>query len=379
MGDCFAKYSFLDHSYDTDQRFQKICKQLCAHNQWIRSVLIFTPKQQVEGISYDKLVVTCGDDEMLKLWNIPEGNNISKFRLGFMMNCLEELNYTENGVEKQHFIIGGEQGKLIIYDYTTNTVLKDLVGSTRNILCIKVLPDKKNPTSKHSIIVTSNSRGEVRFWNWQKGQTIHRIRHGIQPVQGLCVWEHLPFGKSTPFRMIVNSYENRVNVWSPTNRSIRKIKQFSEHTDWVRSVICKTIQDTRSKNEVRVPTASMLVSAGDDNTIRFWNIRSGNCLRILQAHNSAIIYMEMFKNNLLSCESEGRIAVTQLENMKTYYIATGLSFDYYKGLSVKHNDENDEAYLGVIGSCPKKSSYHYLNLYKGRVEGQNMVFDIPEG
>ena len=379
MGDCFARYDFLDHSYDTDERFQSICKQLCAHNMWIRSVLIFAPKQKVDDVFYDKLIVTCGDDETLKLWNIPEGKNISKFRLGFMMNCLEELNYTENDVEKQHFIIGGEQGKLIVYDYATNTVLKDLVGSNRNILCIKVLPNKKNPTSKHSIIVTSNSRGEVRFWDWQKGLTIHRIRHGIQPVQGLCVWEHLPFGQSTPFRMIVNSYEHKVNVWSPGSKSIRKIKQFAEHTNWVRSVVCRTVQDTRSQNEVRMPTASMLVSAGDDNTIRFFNIRNGNCLRILQTHSSGIIYMEMFKNNLISCESCGRIAVTQLEDMKTYYIATGLSFDYYKGLSVKQDEDKNEAYLGVVGSSPKRSSYHFLNIYRGKVVGQNMVFDVPQG
>ena len=373
MGDCFAQYPFLDVSYDTDERYQKVCKQLCAHNMWIRSVLIFSPKHPINDIMYPKLVATCGDDEYFKLWDVQTTYNVAKYRLSFVMNCIEELNYTENDTSKQLFVIGGEFGRLIVYDYSTNTIVKELTGSSRNILSIKVLPNKQNPNSKNSVIISGNSRGEVRFWNWQKGTTIHRIKLGISPVQGLCYWGNpASEGMKNVPQMVMNTYEHRINIWR-TAKVMRKVKQISEHTNWVRSLLLKTV---RQPGEGKRISTTVIVSSGDDNTIRFFNLRSGACLRILEAHSSGVIHMEMFMNSLLSCESCGRIAVTQLETMKTYYIATGLCFDYYKGFSIECNDNNNEAYLSVVGSSPKKSSYHFLNIYRGKVVDQRMVFDI---
>jgi len=376
MGDCFARYPFLDVSYDVDEKYQKSCQQLCAHNMWIRSVSIFNPKHKINDVLYDKLIVTCGDDEYLKLWGAEDGNNIGKNKIGFGMNCLEELCFMD-GTMKQYFVIGGELGNLIIYDYSTNTIVKNLTGSTRNILSVKVLPNKKDPLSKYSLIVTGNSRGEVRFWNWQKGACIHKIYFGIQPVQGLNVWEHIPQSKNKGFKMILNSYEHKVSLWNTSSKTIRKVKQFSQHTNWVRTIICQTIQKKQEVNE-KGSSVNILISAGDDNTIRFFNMINGACLGMIQTHTSGIISMEIVNNNLLSCESCGRIAVTKLDDLSTYSIATGLCFDYYKGISSHHDTANNRTYLGVIGSCPKKSSYHFLNIYRGKMIGQNMVFDIRE-
>jgi len=367
MGDCFGTYPFLDPSFDTDERYQKVCQQICAHSQWIRSVLTFSPLHEINGIQCEKVIATCGDDEFLKFWNVNNGHSIEKFRLGFMMNCLEELYFTEEGKKKQTLIIGGEAGRLIVYDYSTNTILKELTGSSRNVLSLKVLPNKKDPLSKSSIIVSGNSRGEVRFWNWQKGLTIHRIKLGIQPVQSLGFLNHEKGG----FKTLMNSYEHKVNIWSMSSKKVRKIRQISEHTNWVRSIMCKTIPasgNTKSKD--------IIISAGDDNVIRFFDLKSGSCSKTLQIHSSGIIFIDIIKNSLISCESCGRVAITHLENMDTYYIATGLCLDYYRGFSVEHNDTGSQAYLCVIGSSPKRSSYHFLNVYRGKILRNNMVFDI---
>jgi len=376
MGDCFSQYPFLDHSYDTDEKYQKACQQLCAHNMWIRSVLIFNPNHQVNEVQYNKIIVTCGDDEYLKLWNAEDGYSIVKNKIGFGMNCLEELCFKDE-IMKQYFVIGGESGNLIIYDYSKNNIVKKLTGSTRNILSVKVLPNKKDPLSKYSLIVTGNSRGEVRFWNWQKGMCIQRLYLGIQPVQGLNIWEHIPRSKNKGFQMLLNSYEHKVNVWNTNNKTIKRVKQFSQHTNWVRSIICQTIQNKKEVGE-KSSSVNILISAGDDNTIRFFNMVSGACLGMIQTHTSGIISMEVFNNNLVSCETCGRIAVTKLDDLSTYSIATGLCFDYYKGFSLEYDKRTNRTYLGVVGSSPKKSSYHFLNIYRGKMIGQNMVFDLQE-
>jgi len=365
MGDCFGQYPFLDPSYDTDERYQKVCQQICAHSQWIRSVLIFSPLHKVNETHYERLIATCSDDEYLKFWSIKDGHSVEKFRLGFMMNCLEELFFKEEeGAKRQMFVIGGELGRLIIYDYSTNTIFKELTGSSRNILSVKVLPNKKDPLSKNGLVISGNSQGEVRFWDWQKGITIHRIKLGIQPVQSLGV-----FNQNKGVTTLVNSYEHKICVWSMNNKKIRKIRQFEQHTNWVRSIMCETIKSPNQNSK------EVIISAGDDNVIRFFDLKSGSCSKTLQIHTSGIIYIDILQNSLISCESRGRIAITHLDTMNTSYIATGLCLDYYRGFSVEHNETDNQAYLCVIGSSPKKSSYHFLNVYKGKIMRNNVIFD----
>jgi len=87
---------------------------------------------------------------------------------------------------------------------------------------------------------------------------------------------------------MVSTQDNNIYVWDPVK--LRKYRQFSNHTNWVRSVTCKTYEDSYNGVKQKV---GILISAGDDCTIRFYNIMKGQCLRIFQNHKSGIIFLEI--------------------------------------------------------------------------------------
>jgi FOG: WD40 repeat len=373
IGDCFAHYSFLDSSGDVDDKLDQICKKVCAHNQWIRHVFQLNPIHLINDKSYQKVIITVGDDEQIKFWNVEDGFCLFKTSIGFSMNCIEQLLTLKNDKLTQYLVIGGETGKLVIYDYNQNKIVKRLSGSSRNILKLKVFYPSNTKEYKGSVIISSHSSGEVRFWDWNKGVTVHRIKIGIQPIQGLNLWHSEPEPSKQSLRLIVHSIENTLNLWSPTTR--RKVKKFNDHTNWVRTILCKSYSVKNEQNQSR--KVGIIISAGDDFTIRFFNIMKGVCVRILQPHKGEIISLELLENILLSYESCGRIAITPLDSLKSTIVSTGLSLDFYHCISLmrKENSE-DSIYLCVGGSIPRKSGYHFLNIYPGKLKPEGIHFGI---
>lgn len=61
-GDCFANLSFMNTEDDADETLEKTCKQVCAHSSWIRYVYQLSPKNLIDGIQHEKVLITTSDD-----------------------------------------------------------------------------------------------------------------------------------------------------------------------------------------------------------------------------------------------------------------------------------------------------------------------------
>jgi WD40 repeat protein len=257
------------------------CHQtVSAHTDWVRS-LAFSP----DG----RYLASGSNDRTIRIWQIDSSERVESERVKLTEPCLKSLpghsevikslRYSPDG---QILASGSHDQTAKLWNVATGQCLKTLQGHTHLIWSVMFHPDG-------TLIVTGSNDQTIRLWNVQTGQCIKTLQGHTNSVFALATGVEHPTERSSAERLLISGHEdNTIKVWNAQTGQILKILQ--GHSDRVFSVsfapaITATISQSSEQLMFKAPS-DILISSSADRTVRVWNWRTGQCLKILKGHMS---------------------------------------------------------------------------------------------
>jgi WD40 repeat protein/energy-coupling factor transporter ATP-binding protein EcfA2 len=218
-----------------------------------------------------KHAITGSDDDTLRVWNIESGEEIQT--LESHTDGVYAVAVTPDG---KHAITGSDENTLRVWDIESGEEIQTLTDHTDAVDAVAVTPD-----GKHAISASRDKT--LMVWDIESGKKLRTLKGHADAVDAVAV---TPDGKHA----ISGSGDNTFKVWDI--ESGEEIQTFKGHTSWVYAVIpiLKVLKDyLRSVDVVAVtPDGKHAISGSSDNTLRVWDIKSGNKLRRLKGHTGVV-------------------------------------------------------------------------------------------
>ena len=102
--------------------------------------------------------------------------------------------------------------------------------------------------------------------------------------------------------LVSGSDDNTIKIWNLATGNL--IRTLSGHSGWVKSVVIS-------------PDGQTLVSGSDDNTIKIWNLATGNLIRTLSGHSGWV------KSVVISPDGQTLVSGSDDNTIKIWNLATG--------------------------------------------------------
>jgi hypothetical protein len=210
---------------------------------------------QSAAISPDnKYIVSGGDDDDLRLWELATGKELKTFK--GHTQPVWSVAFSPDG---KFILSGGEDDIVRLWDVEKGVEIKQLRGHTDIINRVIFSPDGKKAVS------TADDK-TARLWDLENGQEIRKFEGHIKPVWGAI------FSKDGNM-LITTGSDNVAIVWDV--KTGKELKRFSEHTDNVLSVAIS-------------PDAKYAVTAGSDSVPRMWEVETGKEVRKFEGHTGSV-------------------------------------------------------------------------------------------
>ena len=194
---------------------------------------------------YENLVASVSWDNTIRLWDISTNACISILK-GCHTGRIRSVCYLDNN----RLATASSDTTIRIWDIETGACTQTLSGHEKTVWCLAPIDER--------YLSSASGDETIRLWDTQSGACI-RIMSGskMRSIRALC---------SIGGRMIASgSNDYKVRIWNiDTGVCIHVLEG---HTSGVWS-ICQTDEGD-------------LVTAGGDNTIRIWSPRSWTCLQVL--------------------------------------------------------------------------------------------------
>lgn len=302
----------------------RLLHRIKAHEDWVTSV------SSLDGAS----ILTAGADCKVKLWTDLDNKQSVELAFNFEKGVRGAVYASENKVAAI-----SEDGKVKFYDLSNNNVIEPKLAETSKghekfVKAIDALPSK-------GWVITGGDDGKIILWDVNKGEPIHEWQNkcvsndGIERLSRVrClafnpkgdifasgdddgyiklwrvdlnepIWEKkedpnkvwsVAFNRDGTLLASGGNY-GAIKVWNvekPESVKLEKELQdptFSKerraHTNWVRSLKFCPAEDRDN----------LLVSGGEDHTIKLWDVSLGVCKRVFVGFSKSIysvVYGESF-------------------------------------------------------------------------------------
>lgn len=238
-------------------------RSMSGHTTWIYS-LAWSPDGTV--------LASCSGDRTVKLWNPITGNCLKT--LQGHQEPIWSVSWSSDG----NAIASGSLDQMVrLWNPQTGDCRHTLKGYTNVIRTVVWSPDGKFLTS-------SSTDNTVRVWEIETGQYLKTLT-GHQGWVLSAAWNPIP--RSSLYSqgaagLVASSGRDSTKIWDvQTGRCLRTL---SGHSGWVWSVAWSPV-------EIKLPTGTgqLLATAGslNDMTVRLWSLE-GKCLNVLSGHQSWI-------------------------------------------------------------------------------------------
>lgn len=211
-----------------------------GHSAPVRCIAI-TPDGQ--------LLVSGGDDRIVKVWNINEGEEIYTL-IGHSASVIS-VAISPDG---ETLASASTNQTIRLWNLKTGQEIKALLGHSKPITCVAFHP------KKNSVLFSGSLDTTVSVWNLETAQITHTYARHTNGVTCLAVH---PNGKI----LASGSHDCTVIVWS--NHTL------AGHSA---PVLCLAIS----------PDGQTLVSGSQDQEIKVWKLSNGELLRTLTGHSAAV-------------------------------------------------------------------------------------------
>jgi WD40 repeat protein len=220
---------------------------------------------------------------------------------------LSAIDITPDG---RKIIAGSYDSTVLFWDLNENIHLK-LLGHTKRIRSVKITPDAK-------IAVSTGDDKTIRIWEIDTGICIKVFQGHTDTVTSICI---SPDGKTAA----TVSFDKTLHIWDIQNGIDLNVGQFMSDNEYISigliqetdtsylldllpGNIRKRIKDCLDrKNLVKLSLdGRTLITTGYDKLIRFWDIKTNQCIKIFSGHTAMI--------NCISISNSGSYIATSDED-----------------------------------------------------------------
>lgn len=159
------------------------------------------------------------------------------------------------------FVTGSEDGIVRLWDYASKQLVRQFSGHQARVWRLAFHPQKH-------WIASGGHDGKVNVWDVDTGDCITTLE-GLGNVMSLKFspnGQMLAVSGDSPGD---GTAKHMIQIWNTT--TWRCLHKFTDHTDVVSSLVFHP-----------VASPDILVSASYDETIRYWHLKSGECVKILR-------------------------------------------------------------------------------------------------
>lgn len=264
-----------------NSKFQEIINA-SADLENINSKIIFSV-----GVSNVISEINCGLLSRYHGWFIYNQNNLVYVNTLHNFNSLSEVENAEsvrlNGhstkvyamtSSKNYLVTGSSDGKICIYLNENFEIIKECLGHTRTIYCLRI-------SSNEFYLASGSEDNTVRLWDTSNG---HFLRIFVGHHQAVVSLDFHP----NCLYLISGSCDKTIRLWKIDNAAPIRLLHESEGT--IRCLSCH-------------PQGKILVSASDDQYIRAWDILNGKIISELRCREGYCKHLQWSKDGNLLCGS----------------------------------------------------------------------------
>lgn len=242
---------------DTDQQLLT----LKGHTNWIWSVA-FSPNGE--------LLASGSEDQTIQLWNVATGQPVRTL-IGHT-DWIWAVAFSPDG---RLLASGSDDQTVRLWDVNTGQLIKTLQGHTDRVWSIALHPDSH-------LLASSGVDQTVRLWDLSTGQLLKTLKGHTATVTSVDF--------SLDGQLLASGSRDRtVRLWDvKTGEQVQRLKG---HDGWVWSVAFRPTPANAPKFLQTSPLMSTqytLASCSEDQTVRLWDIKTGQTLRILQGHRKPV-------------------------------------------------------------------------------------------
>lgn len=264
----------------------KLTTVLSSHLGWVRSIA-FDPT--------NTLFATGSADRTIKIWSLPKAsvgaNDALQLTLTGHISPVRGLAFSDR---HPYLFSAGEDKQVKCWDLETNQVVRHYHGHLSGVFCLKLHPTL-------DILVTGGRDAVARVWDMRTKHSIHTLTGHEHTVASLLT-------RSTHPQVITGSHDTTIKLWDLAagkcmttlthhQKSIRAlVHAHAENTfcsgapDCLKKWVSKDGRFIKSLtghhaviNALALNEDGVLVSGGDNGSMKFWDYKTGYCFQSAQA------------------------------------------------------------------------------------------------
>ena len=239
--------------------------------------ICFTPKGEAIGIA---------DNKTIKVYTIATKALLKEFKDGHQ-NRIMSIDISK---DNKLLVSGDNKGKIVIWDYLNNKILKTLNSQNGLITSLKISPDCR-------YIASGGTDHKVFLYDVESNKVIHEFADHLAEVTSV---EFSPDGK-----LIVSAGGDKtIKIYD--TKSYELIKSLTGHDSWVRGI-------SFSKD------GKKMISCGDDANLIIWDMSKIQDIYQQSKVNSkyswlsSVQYNEYDNEAYVYADISGKIAITTLK------------------------------------------------------------------
>ncbi|GAB4365842.1 MAG: NB-ARC domain-containing protein [Elainellaceae cyanobacterium] len=280
-----------------DINANRLVHVLTEHTSPIRSVA-FNPNGE--------LLASASADCTVKLWDVATGTLLHT--LEGHTNWVRSVAFSPDG---QWLVSSSFDCTLRLWEVGSWQLQHVLTGHTKMATGVAWSPDGKR-------IASSSDDQMVRVWDRQTGQL-------LMVLEGHTHWVYDVAFRPDGQVIASGSADKTIKLWDAETGQL--LQTLQGHTNPVRSVLYAPVARSPHKTNLNAEQTIdyLLVSGGEDQTVRFWDTRDGKLLRVLQGRTDLPMRI-VLSNDGRWCFSSYLNFVVQLRD-----VATGQRLQSFKG------------------------------------------------
>ena len=259
------------------------------HRNWFNYMVLAGHSAWVKCISFDKsndFFVTGSLDHMIKFWKLAECELRNTFtgHTGAVYGvCLSQQNYP-------YLYSCGDAKEVYNWDLTTNTIIRRFFGHFSGVYCVT-----ESPSS--ALIATGSRDASAKVWDIRTQQAAFTLTGHDKTIFDILFQDYMPhivtasadatirlwdlrtgkcYAVLTNHRKTIRKLVAHPNLWSFVSASQDAIFQWNGEE----AALYKEFKSHETIiNSLAINEDGVMVSCGDDGTLKFWDFDSAHCFQ----------------------------------------------------------------------------------------------------
>ena len=286
-------------------------RTLVGHNHTIHSL----------KVSHDGLLLLSGGlDEYLIIWDLKTFNKFKTMEANIgPFNCLDLSK------DNKRVLTGNEDGFINLWKIIPFKKKLSIMAHNKGVTIVKIVPNRQK-------IISASLDGSIKIWKTSSGKLIYHLdahekailtaellEQGTKFISGsqdgtIRLW-NIRLGVQIG---IIEIFENSVNSIALTSDGTKVISALDAQIKIYDLNQFKTMNIIKSEKAINAliitPDEKMIVTGGDDNLLRVWDLQTMKQITTLEGHSKQILALKVFSNGryIVSGSADNTIRIWDL-------------------------------------------------------------------